>query len=137
MYANGEIEDLDEGPRRRLRINDSGVIYVSIAINASIDILPMLSPLQTKIVMILLADYRDGEPWARMTAAEIGREAGVVSQALYRALTPLVDAQVIFKINRTTWRVNPRLGWRGSRKQWDVQYKQAPLIRPEKLKAKR
>lgn len=127
VHANGEIVDVvDDTPRRRLTTRAEGVRYVLIEIDAVSDILSRLSPLQTRIVGMILADYRDGEPWAKMTVSDLARELDVPLQNVYRALKPLIAANIVTRPTKTLWQVNPHLGWRGSRKMWESVLKNTP-----------
>lgn len=81
---------------------------------------PLLNPTQHRIVALILGDYRDGEPWARFTAAELCRELDVAPPNFYRALKPLRESGMVIKVSSTLWQVNPHYGWRGSRKGWEA-----------------
>lgn len=117
VHENGEIVDLvGDSPRRSRRKRE--LRYMLIEQEAGVQIMPRLSPLQTKIVYTILADYREGAPWARMTAAELGREVGVIPQHFYRALKPLTRSGIVLRPSKTMWQVNPHIGWHGARRQW-------------------
>lgn len=104
-----------------------------IELTASVEIMPLLTPLQTKIVGVILSDYREGEPWARMTAAELASEVGVASPNLYRAIKPLRAARLLNRPSSTVWQISPHLGWRGTRKQWTTALASAPRPNLEAL----
>lgn len=91
-----------------------------LEINLALEVNPLLNPTQHRIVALILSDYRDGEPWARYTAAEICRELDLAPPNFYRALKPLRESGLVIKRSSTMWQVSPHYGWRGSRKSWEA-----------------
>lgn len=106
----------------QLRGSESKALhYVLLDDKFVVDILPLLGSTQTRIVMEILRGYREGEPWARFTAAELHKGVlGIESSNFYRALGPLRAANIVYRPSRTTWQINPRVGWRGSRREWQL-----------------
>lgn len=94
---------------------------------------PLLSPTQHRILGIILADYRDGQPWARYTAAEMCRELELAPPNFYRALKPLREAGLVIKQSTTMWQVNPHYGWHGSRAAWEKARRETPIYDISKL----
>lgn len=135
VYANGEIRDLKPSKQRR-RGHDitEEVRYVMWDITFAPEVIPLLNPTQHRIILLILSDYRENEPWARMTASEMGERLGIASPNLYRALKPLRASGLVIRKSSTVWQVSPHYGWRGSRQQWEKARKTAAAIDLEKLK---
>lgn len=118
VFANGEIvEDDDASPRRRAK-REGGPMYVMLELDAAERILPALSPTQIAILNAILADYREGEPWCRASAADLADRIGVKVPNLYRSLRGLQASGLVSRVDSTTWQVSPHYGWRGTRKSW-------------------
>lgn len=133
IMADGEVIYHPEKKKRAHR-GSEGMVYLVIELNAAADIMPLLTPTQHKIIALILSDYRDDAPWARMTAREIAQQIGVTEKYLYRALTPLRRANLVLKHSQTMWQVSPHYGWRGSRKNWKLAMAEAPAIDLEALR---
>lgn len=125
IHDNGEVVEIAPPPHRRIK---SDLSYALVTQYGSMEVAPYLTQTQHKIISMLLFDYRQDAPWARFTSAELIRELGLTSPLFYRALKPLRESGLVKKISTTTWVVNPKYAWRGSRKEWEEQLKHAGPI---------
>lgn len=129
-FESGETEALDQKKRRRVQTNAGGVRYIMLEMNLALEINPLLTPTQHRIVALILGDYREDAPWARFTATEICELLDIAQPNFYRAVKPLRDAGLVIKQSTTMWQVNPHYGWRGSRKSWEAAMK---AVKPPNL----
>lgn len=104
---------------RRRHYTGEGLLYIMFEISLALEVAPLLTPTQHKIVALILSDYREDAPWARLTAAEMCTELDLASPNFYRALKPLRESGLVIKRSSTMWQVNPHYGWRGSKKAWE------------------
>lgn len=89
-----------------------------VELGAYDEIIPHLTQRQRRILEAILSDYREGEPWARMTVAGLAESAKISTKQTYEIVKPLKEAGLILRASRDTWQVNPHYGWRGSKKSW-------------------
>jgi hypothetical protein len=134
IHENGEITPAKVRTPQRRAYADEEVMYMQIPVHALAEYLSALSPTQMKIIDVVLADYREGQPWARMTATEIATEAGLTSKNFYRAIAPLRKAGILLRSSSTMWQINPHVGWRGSRKVWADARRITPKPNMEELR---
>ena len=131
VHENGEVREVKPPKRRHVKPEEA---YVMLSTYGAMEVAPLLSPTQHRIVSRILFDYRADEPWARYTAAELMRDLGLTSPLFYRALKQLRDSGLVAKISSTAWIVNPRYGWRGPRPAWEEQMPYATAIDLEVLR---
>lgn len=127
ITEDGQINYLESTPPRRRVHREEELVYMQVPLGALGGTLAQLSPTQLRIIDTILSDYRDKQPWARMTATELAVETGISVKNLYKAIAPLRRTNVVLRPSSTMWQVNPHVGWRGSRKSW----MQAMSITPE------
>lgn len=119
VYANGEIVQDDESDKkRRSPRRDGGPVYAMLELDALQNIQPLLKPAQANILGMILSDYREDEPWCRATATDLAGRLGVKVPNFYRSLRALQESGLVYRLDSTTWQVNPYYGWRGARKAW-------------------
>lgn len=132
VHEDGEITYLEEDKPKKRR-KPSGLVYMQIPLGIVASVLGKISPTQARIVDVVLSDYRDGQPWARMTGTELATEVGVTVSNFYKAQAPLRKAGILLRPSSTMWQINPRVGWRGSRASWEQALKIAPELKTEAL----
>lgn len=123
IHENGVIEPVAPKLKRRRAPGADMLAYSLVPCGSIAGVLSRLSPMQLRIVDAILADYRQGQPWARMTAAELAVESNTTEKGFYRALAPLRRAGIVIRSSSTMWQVNPHVGWRGSRESWEAALK--------------
>ena len=88
-----------------------------------------LAPTTSRILFKLLAKL-DYENWLSISQETLGEEVGMKRPHVTRAITELVQADILEVSKDTTdkrrnsYRLNANLGWKGDAKQW-VQHQQA------------